>query len=114
VRLFVALEIPLEVRDEFAALINELRAADSSFSKNRARWGAAGESARHLKFIGHVDNGSSTGFELRLLKFASTTLLRCDSADWDFFPNAKRPAFSGPAWKLRQTWRACGRNRHAT
>jgi len=38
VRLFVALEIPAAVRDNFAALINDLRAADASSSKNKARW----------------------------------------------------------------------------
>src|SRR5258705_2775271 len=52
-----------------------------------------------------LTTASSTGFELRLLKFASTTLLRCDSADWDFSRTRNAPAFSGPAWKLRQTWR---------
>jgi 2'-5' RNA ligase len=91
VRLFVALEIPTEVRDEFAALINELRAADSSFSKNRARWVRPENLHVTLKFIGHVDNGKLDAIRgaLAEVRFDSPAELRFRGLG--FFPNAKRP-----------------------
>jgi 2'-5' RNA ligase len=91
VRLFVALEIPTEVRDEFAALINELRAADSSFSKNRARWVRPENLHVTLKFIGHVDNGKLDAIRAALgeVRFDSPVELRFRGLG--FFPNAKRP-----------------------
>jgi 2'-5' RNA ligase len=91
VRLFVALETPSDVRDEFAALINELRAADSSFSKNRARWVRPENLHVTLKFIGHVDNGKLDAIRAALaeVRFGSQVELRFSGLG--FFPNAKRP-----------------------
>src|SRR5438445_11347034 len=85
------MEIPSEVRDEFAALINELRAADSSFSKNRARWVRPENLHVTLKFIGHVDNGKLDAIRAALaeVRFGSQVELRFSGLG--FFPNAKRP-----------------------
>ena len=90
-RLFVALEIPSEVRDEFAALINELRAADSSFSKNRARWVRPENLHVTLKFIGHVDNGKLDAIRATLGEVRLGSQVELRFSGLGFFPNAKRP-----------------------
>ena len=90
-RLFVALEIPTEVRDEFAALINELRAADSSFSKNRARWVRPENLHVTLKFIGHVDNGKLDAIRAALAEVRFDDPVEMRFRGLGFFPNAKRP-----------------------
>jgi len=91
VRLFVALEIPTEVRDEFAALINELRAADSSFSKNRARWVRPENLHVTLKFIGHVDNGKLDAIRAALAEVRFDDPVEMRFRGLGFFPNPKRP-----------------------
>ena len=90
-RLFVALEIPAKVRDEFAALINELRAADSSFSKNRARWVRPENLHVTLKFIGHVDTGKLDGIRAALAEVRFDDPVEMRFRGLGFFPNAKRP-----------------------
>ena len=90
-RLFVALEIPAKVRDEFAALINELRAADSSFSKNRARWVRPENLHVTLKFIGHVDNGKLDAIRATLGEVRLGSQVELRFSGLGFFPNAKRP-----------------------
>jgi 2'-5' RNA ligase len=91
VRLFVALEIHTEVRDSFAALINELRAADSSFSKNRARWVRPENLHITLKFIGHVDNGKLEAIRAALDEVRFDGPVEMQFRGLGFFPNAKRP-----------------------
>ena len=90
-RLFVALEIPTEVRDSFAALIKELRAADSSFSKNRARWVRPENLHVTLKFIGHVDAGKVDGIHAALAEVHSGSPVELRFRGLGFFPNGKRP-----------------------
>ena len=90
-RLFVAMEIPLEVRDRFAALINELRAADSSFSKNRARWVRPENLHVTLKFIGHVDGGKVDVIRAALAEVRFDDPVEMQFRGLGFFPNGKRP-----------------------
>ena len=90
-RLFVALEIPAEVRDSFAALIKELRSADSSFSKNRARWVRPENLHVTLKFIGHVDSGKVDGIHAALAEVRSGSPVELRFRGLGFFPNGKRP-----------------------
>ena len=90
-RLFVALEIPTEVHDEFAALINELRAADSSFSKSRARWVRPENLHVTLKFIGHVDNGKLDAIRAALAEVRFDSQVELRFGGLGFFPNGKRP-----------------------
>lgn len=90
-RLFVALEIPTEVRDGFAALITELRAADSSFSKNRARWVRPDNLHVTLKFIGHVDNGKLDAIRAALAEVRLDGPVELRFRGLGFFPNGKRP-----------------------
>jgi 2'-5' RNA ligase len=90
-RLFVALEIPSEVRDKFAALINELRAADSSFSKNRARWVRPENLHVTLKFIGHVDASKVDLIRAALAEVRFDSPVEMQFRGLGFFPNPKRP-----------------------
>lgn len=90
-RLFVALEIPTEVRDGFAALIAELRAADSSFSKSRARWVRPENLHVTLKFIGHVDNGKLDAIRAALSEVRLDSPVELRFRGLGFFPNGKRP-----------------------
>jgi 2'-5' RNA ligase len=91
VRLFVALEIPAEVQDAFTALIKELRAADSSFSKTRARWIRPENLHVTLKFIGHVDNGKLDAIRAALAEVHSANAVELRFRGLGFFPNPRRP-----------------------
>jgi RNA 2',3'-cyclic 3'-phosphodiesterase len=91
VRLFVALEIPADVRDEFAALISELRAADSSFSKSRARWVRPENLHVTLKFIGHVDASKVDPIRAALAEVRFEAPVEMQFRGLGFFPSAKRP-----------------------
>src|SRR4029077_1762956 len=90
-RLFVALEILASVRENLVALIDELRAADASSSKNRARWVRAANLHVTLKFIGHVDADKLDAIRGALsgVRLESTVELRFRGLG--FFPNDKRP-----------------------
>ena len=90
-RLFVALEIPSEVRDSFATLIKELRAADASFSKNRARWVRPENLHITLKFIGHVDAGKLDPIRAVLTEVCSGNPVQLRFRGLGFFPGGKRP-----------------------
>lgn len=90
-RLFVALEIPADVRDEFAALISELRAADSSFSKSRARWVRPENLHVTLKFIGHVDASKVDPIRAALAEVRFEAPVEMQFRGLGFFPSAKRP-----------------------
>jgi 2'-5' RNA ligase len=91
VRLFVALEIPDQVRDGFAALIAELRGADSSFSKSRARWVRPENLHVTLKFIGHVDSGKLDAIRAALAEVRLDGPVELRFRGLGFFPNGKRP-----------------------
>ena len=90
-RLFVALEIPDQVRDGFAALIAELREADSSFSKSRARWVRPENLHVTLKFIGHVDAGKLDAIRAALAEVRLDSPVELRFRGLGFFPNGKRP-----------------------
>jgi 2'-5' RNA ligase len=90
-RLFVALEIPSAVRDGFGALIQELRAADASFSKNRARWVRPENLHVTLKFIGHVDSGKLDAIRAALVEVRLGSPVEVGFRGLGFFPNGKRP-----------------------
>jgi 2'-5' RNA ligase len=91
VRLFVALEVPDQVRDGFAALIAELRGADSSFSKSRARWVRPENLHVTLKFIGHVDAGKLDAIRAALAEVRLDSPVELRFRGLGFFPNGKRP-----------------------
>ena len=90
-RLFVALEIPPAVRENLAALIDELRAADAASSKNKARWVRAENLHVTLKFIGHVDAGKLDAIRAELAEVGSDAPVELRFRGLGFFPNERRP-----------------------
>lgn len=90
-RLFVALEIPSAVRDNLAALIQELRGADASSSKNKARWVRAENQHVTLKFIGNVDAGKLGAIRAALGEVSAGGAVELRFRGVGFFPNEKRP-----------------------
>jgi RNA 2',3'-cyclic 3'-phosphodiesterase len=72
-------------------VITELRAADSSFSKNRARWVRPENLHVTLKFIGHVDAGKLEGIRAALAEVRSENPVALRFRGLGFFPNGKRP-----------------------
>src|SRR5438270_6687519 len=83
--------MPSQVRDEFAALIKELRGADSSFSKSRARWVRPENLHVTLKFIGHVDTGKLDAIRAALAEVRLDSPVELRFRGLGFFPNGKRP-----------------------
>jgi 2'-5' RNA ligase len=91
VRLFVALEIPSAVRDNLAAMIEELRAADAAAKKNKARWVRAGNLHVTLKFIGNVGAGKLDAIRTALGEVSGGGAVELRFRGLGFFPNEKRP-----------------------
>jgi RNA 2',3'-cyclic 3'-phosphodiesterase len=91
VRLFVALEIPSGVRDNLAALIKHLRAADASSLKNKTRWVRLENLHVTLKFIGHVDGSKLDAIRAALSKVQSPGPVQLCFRGLGFFPSDKRP-----------------------
>ena len=90
-RLFVALEIPSAVRENLAALIEELRAADAAATKNKARWVRAENLHVTLKFIGNVDVGKLDTIRAALGEVSASGAVELRFRGVGFFPNEKRP-----------------------
>ena len=90
-RLFVALEIPSAVRENLAAVINELRAVNAPSSKSKARWVRAENLHVTLKFIGHVDAGKLDAIRAALAEVCSDAAVELRFRGLGFFPNDRRP-----------------------
>ena len=90
-RLFVALEIPSAVRDNLAALIEELRVADAAGAKHKARWVRAENLHVTLKFIGNVDTSKLDAIRAGLAEVSSGSAVELRFRGLGFFPNEKRP-----------------------
>src|SRR5258707_7568727 len=85
------MEIPSAVRENLAALIKELRAADASSSKNRARWVRPENLHVTLKFIGNVDADKLDAIRAALADVRSGSAVELRFRGLGFFPNEKRP-----------------------
>lgn len=85
-RLFVALEIPPEVRENLAALIRELRAVDS-----RPKWVRAENLHVTLKFIGETAPERLEGIREALLAVRSSATVTLCFRSLGFFPHERRP-----------------------
>ena len=90
-RLFVALEIPAAVRNNLAALIDELRNADAEASKRRARWVRPENLHVTLKFIGHVDPAKADSIRAVLAQVRSDCRVTIEFRGLGFFPGEKHP-----------------------
>jgi RNA 2',3'-cyclic 3'-phosphodiesterase len=91
VRLFVALEIPSVVRENLAALIDELRKGDAGVSKRGPRWVRPGNLHVTLKFIGHVDAAKCASIRTALAQAHSHSPVEMEFRGLGFFPGEKRP-----------------------
>jgi RNA 2',3'-cyclic 3'-phosphodiesterase len=91
VRLFVALEIPSAVRENLAALIDELRRTDSTTSKHGPRWVRPENLHVTLKFIGHVDAAKLDLICTALSQARFDPPVDIEFRGLGFFPSEKRP-----------------------
>jgi len=79
------------VRDNLAALIDELRAADAAATKNKARWMRAENLHVTLKFIGNVDARKLDAIRAALGEVSAGGAVELRFRGVGFFPNEKRP-----------------------
>ncbi len=90
-RLFVALEIPAAVRDNLAALIEDLRNLSSRLSDKRPRWVRSENFHLTLKFIGEVAPGKLDGIRDALSAVRSNEPLDLHFRGLGFFPGENYP-----------------------
>jgi RNA 2',3'-cyclic 3'-phosphodiesterase len=86
VRLFVALEIPSAVRENFAALLEFLRAVSP-----QTRWVRPENLHVTLKFMGEVPETKLAATRSALAGVRSDQAVTLDFRGLGFFPNEKRP-----------------------
>lgn len=85
-RLFVALEIPPEVRENLAALLEALRAISIE-----PRWVRPGKLHVTLKFLGEVPDTKLDGIRMALAQIRSEQPVHLEFRGLGFFPNEKHP-----------------------
>jgi RNA 2',3'-cyclic 3'-phosphodiesterase len=90
-RLFVALQIPDSIRNDYAALIDDLRRLDGKASPKKPKWVRPENLHVTLKFIGHTDPGKLDAIRTALANVHSAQEVRLHFRNIGFFPNAKRP-----------------------
>jgi RNA 2',3'-cyclic 3'-phosphodiesterase len=90
-RLFVALQIPDSIRNDYAALIDDLRRLDAKASPKKPKWVRPENLHVTLKFIGHIDPSKLDPIRTALTNVNSPQEVRLDFRNVGFFPNAKRP-----------------------
>ena len=86
-RLFVALSIPVDVRENLSSMIDELRRADA-----RPRWVNPRNLHITLKFIGEVSPDRVTEISAALGTVHATQHVKLGFRGIGFFPNARRPS----------------------
>ncbi|HKW56181.1 MAG TPA: RNA 2',3'-cyclic phosphodiesterase [Candidatus Acidoferrum sp.] len=90
-RLFVALEIPAEVRGKLADLIQELRASPAPAGVKGPRWVRAENLHLTLKFIGESASERLAGIRAALAGVRSANQAELACRGLGFFPHEKRP-----------------------
>ena len=90
-RLFVALQIPDSIRNEYAKLIDDLRRFDAKTAKRKPKWVRPDNLHVTLKFIGHTDAGKLDSIRAALAKVRSPKAIQLQFGTIGFFPNASRP-----------------------
>lgn len=90
-RLFVALQIPASVRENLAALIEQLRGTASRVSDKRPRWARAENLHITLKFIGNAAPEKLRHIRGALQAVRSDLPVEMKFEGLGFFPNEKRP-----------------------
>lgn len=85
-RLFVAIDIPADIRAAFANFLTDLRAIAPS-----AKWMRAENLHVTLKFLGHTDAEKLGAIQRSLSTVHSPQPVTLDFCGLGFFPNEKRP-----------------------
>jgi 2'-5' RNA ligase len=91
VRLFVALQIPDSIRNDYAALIDDLRRLDEKAVPKKPKWVRPENLHVTLKFIGHIDPGKLGAIRAALTGVHLREEVRLHFRSIGFFPSAKRP-----------------------
>jgi len=86
VRLFIAIEIPADVRSALASFLQELRAIAPG-----VKWVRAENLHVTLKFLGHTDEAKLSAIEEVLDKVRSANPVNLEFRGLGFFPSEKRP-----------------------
>jgi 2'-5' RNA ligase len=90
VRLFVALEIPPDVRANLADFIKEMNALSEQFGQKWVRWVRAANLHITLKFIGEVADTKLDGIRGALAKVRGDGLFEIRIRGMGFFPDEER------------------------
>jgi 2'-5' RNA ligase len=90
-RLFVALQIPDSIRNDYAELIDDLRRFDAKASPKKPKWVRPENLHVTLKFIGHIDPAKLDSIRAPLTSIRSPQEVRLHLRNIGFFPNAERP-----------------------
>ena len=85
-RLFIAIEIPSEIRKGFAAFLSELRAVAPT-----AKWVRAENLHVTLKFLGHTDPSNLEKIVNALRAIRNSQPVTLEFRGLGFFPNERRP-----------------------
>jgi 2'-5' RNA ligase len=91
VRLFVALDIPAEVRNNLAAFLSEMRALTEQLADKSVRWVRPENLHVTLKFIGEVAPPKLQGIRGALANVRSDGPVDLRFRGLGFFPNENRP-----------------------
>jgi 2'-5' RNA ligase len=86
VRLFIAIEIPENIRTGFASLLKEFRALAPQL-----KWVRAENLHVTLKFLGETESAKLDALQSALSSVRSTAAVELEFRGLGFFPNEKRP-----------------------
>ena len=91
VRLFVALQIPDSIRNDYVKLIDDLRRFDAKAAPKKPKWVRPENLHVTLKFVGHTDPAKLDSIRAALVKVRSPQEVHLHFRNIGFFPSAKRP-----------------------
>jgi 2'-5' RNA ligase len=91
VRLFVALEIPSDVRDNLAAFLKDMRKLSGELAEKGVRWVRPENLHVTLKFIGEVAEAKLEGIRAALATVRSAAPIEIQIRGMGFFPDEERP-----------------------
>jgi 2'-5' RNA ligase len=91
VRLFVALQIPDSIRNDYAALIDELRRLDVKAAPKKPKWVRPENLHVTLKFIGNTEPTKLNSIRDALATVRSPQRIQLHFRNIGFFPNGNRP-----------------------
>ncbi|MBV8514543.1 MAG: RNA 2',3'-cyclic phosphodiesterase [Acidobacteria bacterium] len=90
-RLFVALQIPDSIRNDYAKLIDDFRRLDAKAAPKKPKWVRPENLHVTLKFIGNTDPTKLDSIRTVLAGIRSPQGVQLLFRNIGFFPNAKRP-----------------------